>query len=914
MDIADKELIAEFVIESQEGLANVERQMLALEMAGANASAEQVNAVFRTMHSIKGAAGFLGLDRIGMLAHRLEEILNHMRNREVVATPDLVTTMLQASDCMKGLMDIVFTSNEADIDEHLANLSKFLPAEQEATEPPTTTPVIEITPVGGVPSTTPPQLSDAVREFLIECYENLDQMDRDLLALEQDPTSPGLIRGIFRTVHTIKGGAGFLGLTVLERLAHTAEGVLGKVRDGALPLTSALSTVLLSTVDKFREGLQRLECSGNDAGFEPSPCIEQLNEALQGVPATPGAVKATVHVKPSTPPPVEAPKQVAPPTTSSAPIEDRGVRPAAEAQAELTGDKSSIGDSTIRVDVALLDKLMTRVGELVLARNQILQHVSRLDDGDLISTTQRLNLITTELQEGVMKTRMQPIGNIWAKFPRVVRDLSAQLNKQVRIEMSGKDTELDKTIVEAIKDPLTHLIRNSIDHGIERPEVRSANGKNPEGRLQLSAYHEGGQVNIEICDDGAGLNVERIRRKGIERGLVSAEQAARMSDRDVYQLIFSAGFSTAEQVTSVSGRGVGMDVVKTNIERIGGMIDLQSRPGEGTTIRIKIPLTLAIIPALVITNDGDRYAIPQVSLLELVRLDADDARQNIEYVHGAPVYRLRGKLLPLVRLSERLGMTSAATAAAPTKLDPSEQNVVNIVVLRADDSQFGLIVDKVNDTEEIVVKPLGRQLKSIGEYAGATIMGDGAVALILDVKGLAVASGIHAENHDGTQASDAEGHATQGSVSQSLLLVDVGDARRFALPTSMVARLERIPAKIIEQADGREVIQYRGKILNLVHLVDVVDRVPRRDRAKEELQVVVYEDHQHSFGLVVHRIVDVAETELALAQNKVGNEHLLGTAIIQQRVTDVLNLSSVARGKWSAKVQDQLANDHRVNA
>jgi two-component system chemotaxis sensor kinase CheA len=916
VDIADKELIAEFVIESQEGLANVERQMLALEAAGAAATAEQVNAVFRTMHSIKGAAGFLGLDRIGMLAHRLEEILNHMRNRDVVATPQLVTTMLHAADCMKCLMDSVYTSNDADISNHIDSLCKFLPGDAGSDTLTDSSAALEqlpampqVEPLGATPASasTPPALSDAVREFLIECYENLDQMDRDLLALEQDPSCTPLIRGIFRTVHTIKGGAGFLGLTALERLAHTAEGVLGKIRDGSLPLTHALSTVLLQAVDKFREGLQRLETTGNDIGFDPADCIAQLSAAQQESAVTSGVGPVLAVTKPPVAPTPPAP--VLPPVatkqsaaTIAQPTEERAAKFAGDLTVDAGCEKASIGDSTIRVDVALLDKLMTRVGELVLARNQILQHVSRLDDGDLISTTQRLNLITTELQEGVMKTRMQPIGNVWAKFPRVVRDLSSQLGKQVRIELAGKETELDKTIVEAIKDPLTHLIRNSIDHGIERPEVRIANGKHPEGRLQLSAYHEGGQVNIEICDDGAGLNVDRIRKKGIERGLVSAEQAARLSEREIFQLIFSAGFSTAEQVTSVSGRGVGMDVVKTNIERIGGTIDLQSRSGEGTTIRIKIPLTLAIIPALVITNDGDRYAIPQVSLLELVRLEAEDATKSIEYVHGTPVYRLRGKLLPLVRLSERLKMSvTAANRPSEAPLEPAS-DVVNIVVLRADESQFGLIVDKVNDTEEIVVKPLGRQLKSIGEYAGATIMGDGAVALILDVKGMAVAAGVHANSAETTLAASGDANGNKDVSSQSLLLVDVGDARRFALPTSMVARLERIPAKIIEQADGREVIQYRGKILPLVHLVDLVDHSSRRDLTKEELQIVVYEDAQHRFGLVVNRIVDVAETVLNLAQSQVGNEHLLGTAIIQQRVTDVLNLSSVARSQCPARV------------
>lgn len=803
MELADAELIAEFVIESQEGLANIEQQMLAIEAGGANIDVDLVNSVFRTMHSIKGASGFLGLDRIGALAHRLEEVLNHMRNREIAPSSQLVTSVLQAADYMKGLIEAVETSNDADIDEYVTLLQQYRPgAEPVAAAVVAATPVAAAAPIKTeAPATTPPStepssstMNEAVREFLVECYENLDQMDRDLLTLEHEPEAKHLVRGIFRTMHTVKGGAGFLGLGNLERLAHTAENLLVKVRDGSLVPSHAVISALLATVEHCRAGLRLLETNGSDAGFQADEIVAQLRAAEQPdatsltpstpTPSTPAkaATLATVAGTPSGP----AAKSITEPTKSSADT------PAADK------NSPSVGDTTIRVDVELLDKLMTRVGELVLARNQIVQFTSKLEDAAFISTAQRLNLITTELQESVMKTRMQPIGNVWAKFPRVVRDLSSQLGKQVRIEMEGKETELDKTIIEAIKDPLTHLVRNSVDHGVEPPEVRLAKGKDAEGRLLLRAYHEGGQVNIEIIDDGAGLNLDRIRNKAVEKGLLSAEQAARMSDRDAAQLIFAPGFSTAEKVTSVSGRGVGMDVVKTNIERISGTIDLENRPGHGTTVRIKIPLTLAIIPALIVTNDSDRYAIPQVSLLELVRLDGDEVKKNIEYVHGAPVYRLRGKLLPLVYLSERLGLNPELQEQD----EPSSDRVVNIVVLRANDRQFGLIVDKVNDTEEIVVKPLSRQVKGLSEFAGATIMGDGTIALILDVMGLAIAAGLAGEMREQPLKGVSKSDGSAGQAQETLLVVDLGDSRRFALPTSMVSRLEKIPSSSVEFADG----------------------------------------------------------------------------------------------------------------
>jgi len=896
VEFADADLFAEFVIESQEGLAGIEQQMLSIEAGGADVDLDLVNSVFRTMHSIKGTAGFLGLKSIGTLAHGLEEVLNHMRNRQIVSSSELVSTILEASDFMQGLIDSLETSNDADVVPYVDRLRKFRPVEETAAETkPTPRSVTDAPKPQPAEACAAVPMSDAVREFLIECYENLDVMDRDLMSLEQDPSAANLLRGIFRTMHTIKGGAGFLGLARLEQLAHAAENLLGKLRDGALPISSDITGMLLTTVDKCRAGLRLLENQGNDSGFECETVVIQLQAAESREVSSVVRLGAIDKIK-HTPEAKQAPSVMKPSMSAvaTAPIiqaSEADTKPTSAAKTIDVVEKQTVspGDSTIRVDVALLDKLMTRVGELVLARNQILQHAGRIDDAEFISTAQRLNLITTELQEGVMKTRMQPIGNVWAKFPRVIRDLAAQLGKQVSIEMEGRETELDKTIVEAIKDPLTHLVRNSVDHGIESPEARRAAGKVEEGCLLLRAYHEGGQVNIEITDDGAGLNLDRIRKKAVEKGLIGAEQAVRMSEREATQLILLPGFSTAEQVTCVSGRGVGMDVVKTNIEKIGGTLDVQSRAGQGTTVNIKIPLTLAIIPALIITNDGDRYAIPQASLMELVRLDGDETNDGIEYVHGAPVYRLRGRLLPLVYLSERLGLGGDACSRRQTC---AGGDAVNIVVLRADERQFGLIVDKVNDTEEIVVKPLGKQLKGIAEYAGSTIMGDGGVALILDVKGLAVATGLNAELH--RRVADDERAAVVRNL-QTVLIVDVGDNRRFALPTSMIDRLERISNSIIEQAGGQEVIQYRGAVLPILRLAEVLDGDVATSASDEELQVIVYRDEHFGFGLAVNRIVDIAEAELPTSKAAPEDGFVLGSIVVQGHVTDVLKLSEIGR-------------------
>ena len=611
-------------------------------------------------------------------------------------------------------------------------------------------------------------MSDAeiVREFLVESYENLDRLDRELITLEKDPGNREILASIFRTIHTIKGTSGFLAFNQLEAVTHVGESLLARLRDGLLTLSPAITTALLAMVDAVRQILGSIEAAGNEGERNDQQLIATLTQFLEGKAQTaaissptPAREEASQKVLPQPAPnpgdilisqgvakagevaeAVEqrnagGPRQADGILVEKGPVKAQDVVEAPHLQQQARGQSAS--DSTIRVDVAQLDRMMNQMGELVLLRNQIVQYTNSTEDSELLGTAQRLNLLTTELQEGVMKTRMQPIGNIWGKFPRTVRDVALGCGKHVRIEMEGKETELDRTIIEAIKDPLTHLVRNAVDHGIESPEVRRAAGKDPEGRLFLRAFHEGGQVNIEITDDGAGLDLEKIRNKAIQKALVTADHAGRMTEREIANLIWLPGFSTAEKVTNVSGRGVGMDVVKTNIEKIGGTVDVQSKRGKGSTVRMKIPLTLAIIPALIVTTGGDRYAIPQVSLLELVRLEGEQARKGIESVNGAPVYRLRGRLLPLVYLNRELKVGNAQDAApaqAAAGANGDAQNV-NIVVLRADDQQFGLVVDEINDTEEIVVKPLSKQLKSINTYAGATIMGDGRVALILDVLG-----------------------------------------------------------------------------------------------------------------------------------------------------------------------------------
>ena len=731
---------------------------------------------------------------------------------------------------------------------------------------------------------------ELLKEFLLESTENLTQLDRDFVALEKNPDDRERLGAIFRCVHTLKGTSGFFGFTKLESLTHVGENLLSRLRDGELTLTVELTSLLLTMVDAVRAILSSIETSHTEGDEDVQSLIAELARAAtseSAVAPEPPAAKLASPVPTKEEPPtatvVALPTPAARLSVVPRPQPPAPAEPPSPPEPDAASPKSpAVADTTIRVDVGLLDRVMNLVGELVLTRNQILQFSNTMRDPSFLNASQRLNLLTTELQEGVMKTRMQPIGNVWNKFPRVVRDLAHACGKRVELELDGTETELDRTIIEAIKDPLTHAVRNAVDHGIESPDKRRLTGKPEIGRLLLRAFHEGGQVNIEVSDDGAGLDIERIRARAVERGLVSADRAGRMSEREVGHLIFQPGFSTADKVTNVSGRGVGMDVVKTNIEKIGGTVDISSRRGLGSTIKIKIPLTLAIIPALIVTQGAERFAIPQVNLLELVRLEGDQARRGLERLHGTTVYRLRGNLLPLVFLDKALELKGPAATDA----------VVIIVVLQADDRQFGLVVGGISDTEEIVVKPLGKELKGISAFAGATIMGDGKVALILDVLGIAQRANVVSASRERALAERVATGSTDGERKESLLLFRAGNSGRMAIPLSMVARLEEIPVERIERACGQDVVQYRGVILPLIDLGGA--GVSARSESASPLQVIVYSEGDRSIGLVVDQILDIVEETLTVRRS-VAREGVLGAAVVQGKVTDLLDIQSVIR-------------------
>jgi len=734
---------------------------------------------------------------------------------------------------------------------------------------------------------------EVIREFLIESNENLNRLDSELVDLERNPT-PERLASIFRTIHTIKGTCGFLGFEGLEGITHHAENILSQLRSGHKLVNGAVVSLILETVDAVRSILANVESTGSEGASNYKALTQRLesvaSDASLEVSTTEGSATPEIQHQLTT--------KVVPPTPPGSGVPEKATAKLQNAPAPQAGSPEpektvSVADTTIRVDVSLMDKLMNLIGELVLARNQILQFTTQRDDAALTGASQRLNLITSELQEGFMKTRMQPIGVVWNKLPRVVRDVAHSLGKQIDLQMEGADTELDRTIIEAIKDPLTHLVRNSCDHGIEDPERRRLAGKAGKGTLSLKAYHEGGQVNIEISDDGAGVDVDRVRAKAVEKGLIRADQAAQLNEREAMNLLFLPGFSTAGQVTNVSGRGVGMDVVKSNVEKIGGAVDIVSVVGQGTTVKLKIPLTLAIIPGLLITSGGQRFVIPQVSLLELIRLE-DNPAGKIDYVHDVPVYRRRGALLPIAYLNDVL------------KLGPTYSgDVCNIVVLQAEDKKFGLVVDGVNDTQEIVVKPLGKQLKRLTCYSGSTIMGDGEVALILDVPGIGHLSGVLAESRTDRRDTKPKKAATSPD-RQRLLLFKAGSFERLAVPLSLVSRLEEFSKDVLESANGHRVVQYRDRILPLVSLQEILEPglTPICDEGNP-VQVIVFGSDDRCVGVVVDQIVDIVEETVGMRRRSRPRRGLLGSGVVGKKVADFVDLQAILK----AAEEDVLAEN-----
>ncbi|MFJ5369382.1 chemotaxis protein CheA, partial [Bosea sp. CER48] len=728
-------------------------------------------------------------------------------------------------------------------------------------------------------------MDELLQEFLTETGENLDTVDRELVRFEQDPNDRDILRNIFRLVHTVKGTCGFIGLPRLEALTHAAESVIGQFRDGATVKPSAV-TATLETIDRIKDILAELA----EKGQEPEGNDETLIGELQALadhargelrqtrpaaePIDPVAAYLARHGQTAGVAAAAPPEDI---VFRSAPEPQRGRdgriegrEPVAPSEAGPASPRSG-GPATLRVNVDTIEHLMTMVSELVLTRNQLLEVSRQQEDAGLKAPLQRLSLITAELQDGVMKTRMQPIGNAWSKLPRIVRDLSTELGKRIDLVTEGADTELDRQILDLIKDPLIHMVRNCADHAIELPADRRSAGKPEQGTIRLSAYHEGGSVTISISDDGRGLDIGRIRDKAISNGLVTEAEVEKLSDAQISRFIFQPGFSTADSVTAVSGRGVGMDVVKANVDSIGGMIDISSRPGLGTAITIKIPLTLAIISALIVVAGSDRYAIPQIAVRELVRVKAGDDNR-IEDINGAPVLRLRGRLLPIISLPELMGAPKTGGGEG------------FIVITQIGERQFGILVDAVFHTEEIVVKPMSSKLRHIPLFSGNTILGDGAVVLIVDPNGVAslVGATLTGESDDEPQADTP---LVQGNENATMLVFRTGAGNLQALPLSLVTRLEEVDAGQFERGGGRILLHYRGRLIPVTPLADT------KLRSQGIQPLVIVSDGEMTTALAVEAIVDIVEDSFELEMATASEPGVIGSAMIRGRATDVVDLA-----------------------
>jgi two-component system chemotaxis sensor kinase CheA len=830
----EDQLVIEFVDEAREHLADIEAQLLQIEALGDQFDDDLVNTVFRAIHSVKGAAGFLGLQTINRLSHSLENVLGKFRDHKIIPDPYNVDVLLKGADRLRSLIENVADSNNEDVRELVAKIDVVLEEETK-----------------GKPA-------------------------RGTIALNAASPAP------HGTTHATD--------------ANPAEAPGKPTKKSRAPRKPRKSTAKSTPV------------SAEDASPVPAPigadslrtgpevaddCIETVDDTSRCIGDEIDADHISTELE-----------------TSAEPNQDaNGEEPRKATAARAAAKKNTTPEASIRVGVRVLDRLMNLAGELVLSRNQLLRTIgnSSARNASLDSIAAGLDQVTTELQETIMQTRMQPIGNVFGKFPRVIRDLSAQLGKLVRLDMEGNEVEVDKTIVEAIADPLTHLIRNSADHGIERPEVRRAAGKPEEGHVLLRASHQAGKVVIEITDDGAGMDPATLRRKAFEKGIITAEQVESMSNRESLALIFAPGFSTAAAITDVSGRGVGMDVVRTNIEKLGGAVEIDSVFRKGTTIRITLPLTLAIVPSMIVSSGGHRYALPQTNIVELVRADGQEKR--IEWVSGAEVLRLRGNLIPLVRLRNILHLPSSEESVK------EERTTDQVVVIESGATRFALAVDQVLDSEEIVVKPLGRHLNNLPLLAGATILGDGRVAMILDAAGVASQAALASENDEAEEKTEVSDTEDQRDEFHRLVLLNHSPKDRFAVSMDVVSRIERVQIEQIDSVGGRKVLQYRGGTLPLIGIDDAIQVGPAAQHARAF--VIVFQVFGREVGLIAPELEDIRHCAIDIDGDACNEKGVAGVTVVDGKTTrllDLYGLCEVLRPEWFEEFKKKRpVNDrHRI--
>ncbi len=931
----DDETLQMFLEESREHLENIENDLLRIEEAGADVDVDLVNKVFRAAHSMKGGAGFLGLTNIKELAHKIENVLDMIRNGEVTPNPEIVNIILLAFDRLREMVENVQDSQDMDISDHVVALT-------------------------GITSST---LPEEEKDTLVQEVSIHNRSGKEVFRISEHDFKQSLKGGKFLyllefdLIHDVHR-KNKTPLDVIKDMQSTGSileltmdlETVGTLDDDAfsnqIPLFILFSTIIepdiintlfdmpqerIVQIPGPEEGTQESESRPEPEAAEETPQEEPPEPEEEQVQETPQEdLESQAQSQPepeSAPPPSQEPEE--------APKTDKQKAEPDKAQSKPAADKSAQASSmpeSLRVNVSLLENLMNLAGELVLSRNQLMQAISTGDDQTMQVAGQRIDTVTSELQEAIMLTRMQPVSNVFNKFPRVVRDMSQELGKDIQLVMEGKEVELDKTIIEGLSDPLTHLVRNSADHAIEKPDERLSKGKPAQGTITLKAFHAAGQVNIEIIDDGRGIPVDKIAEKALSRELISEEQLRTMTDKDKAQLIFLPGLSTADQITDVSGRGVGMDVVKSNLDRLGGQVDIDTEKDKGTSIRIKLPLTLAIIPSLLISVRQEKFAIPQINVDELIQIPAQQVPEKIEMVGDAQVLILRGELIPLVGLAELMdldrihaGKKSRVLLDAPSQdseagqassqgdsgeqksmVQESKQTIsgqehVDIVVVHSGAFKYGLVVDELHDSVEIVVKPLGRHLKGCEGYAGATIMGDGNVALILDVVGLARLAELSSMAGTEKAKEVAREEGEKKTDMHSLFLFNNGPKEHCAVPLDLVARVEQIRAEDIEVTGGKKVVQYRGGVLPVFALHEAAN--VEHLQLEGDLIVIVFYMAGHEIGLLASPPVDAVEIEVSIDDFTLRQTGISGSAIINGYTTlivDIYELMETLNPHWFA--------------
>lgn len=895
----DLSLANEFIVESKEHLETIEDDLLALERQQEAPERGLVDKLFRAMHSIKGGAGFIGLKGINNLAHRMETLLSLVRSGEIKPTQPIVEILLKGSDQINAMLDDLEHSNDIDIGQMLANLDRLL---ENKASPQTKQEMHTPAPIQVVQTKT--SYPFAVSQFDLKnrksenCFLFVLQFDLSQMAKSGGSSPVALIRDLMRAGEIIDG-----------HLNHHG----GDLRSG-VPSRLTYDVLFATPIPEEVLGQLLLDNLG-----VPDLAVVAVEEADIAVPAstangsvvavaapiaTPQAPPAPAAVQKAAPTPMPAPAAAAPAPTPRAPAPAPASTPAAAPAPAAASVAAPPPEATVRINVEVLDELMTLAGELVLVRNQQLM-VSEKADPVLRAAVQRLNVVATELQESIMRTRMQPMGNLFSRFPRVVRDLGQRLDKQIELDIEGNEVEVDKTILESLADPMKHLVRNSCDHGLETTGQRMEAGKPAVSRIALRAFHEGGQINIVIADDGRGVNLARVKAKALENGLKTAAELAVMPDKEAVRLIFLPGFSTAEQVTDVSGRGVGMDVVKTAIEKLGGQLDINTELGKGTTIQLRLPLTLAIIPSLLVGVGEHRYAIPQVNLEELVCLYDQEVVSKIEIARDQEVYRLRDQLLPLVRASELFQHQQPFTSPLRTEITERNRTLraemaargesMTFAVVKIGIRRFGLVVDRVIGTEEIVVKPMHPSLKHLRCLSGATVMGDGQVALILDIEGIAKHAGL---SSDGMQRAAESAKRNLDEVqadAHHMLLFRYGAKEQFALALPLIKRIEPIKAAHIESIADKEFITVDGIPTAILRLDKLIKVGPMQER--KDLFLLLPKHTRKPCGLLVSEVIDIDGTTGDVNTAAHREDGVLGTAIVREHLTlfpDLYRLIEIA--------------------